>query len=471
MTILKFLYCCLYFALTISQGLQEENTKTDSSAATNNGPGCPLFLTPLIQKGNIKEAQKKSAVTNLGTNVTSYSGFITVKDTPTYKSNMFFWFFPSESSEKTPIILWLQGGPGATSMFGLFNINGPFTYTNTSGLGLRYYRWTKTHSVLYIDNPVGVGYSFTTSDDGYARSEDDVAENLVEALKQFFQLFPEYKDNDFFVAGESYAGKYVPALGAAIAKSNKNKLNKSEEFNFKGVYIGNGFTDPENMMHYSEYLFQLGLLDDKGKAQFEMYEQEIVRKIQQQSYTEAFNLFDAMIDGDRFLYPTLFTNLTGFTAYFNLRYYKDPSVFGDFPTFIQLNKTREAIHVGNSVWHTLNLDKVEFYLLDDVMRSQRPSVELLLDQNYKVLIANGQLDIIVGYSLTREFLKALQWRDKDTYDNASRQFFIVDQKLAGYYKKAGSLLEVMVRDAGHVLPKDQPKWAFELITRFTHDKI
>lgn len=66
--------------------------------------------------------------------------------------------------------------------------------------------------MLYIDNPVGTGFSFTQRDEGYTRNETDVGRDLFEALQQFFTLFPEYVGNAFYATGESYAGAYLRVL-------------------------------------------------------------------------------------------------------------------------------------------------------------------------------------------------------------------------------------------------------------------
>lgn len=71
--------------------------------------------------------------------------------------------------------------------------------------------WTKDFNMIYIDNPVGVGFSFTESDSGFVTNEDDVARDLVSFLEQFFTIFPQYKSRPFWLAGESYGGKYVPS--------------------------------------------------------------------------------------------------------------------------------------------------------------------------------------------------------------------------------------------------------------------
>ncbi|MCH1932664.1 S10 family peptidase, partial [Shewanella sp. A25] len=87
------------------------------SFCSNGDVGDPLFLTPYIEEGKIQEGQAAAKVQLPGSNITSYSGYLTVNKT--YTSNLFFWFFPSETDPKNaPVVLWLQGGPGGSSLFG-----------------------------------------------------------------------------------------------------------------------------------------------------------------------------------------------------------------------------------------------------------------------------------------------------------------------------------------------------------------
>ncbi|KAG0422662.1 hypothetical protein HPB47_001552 [Ixodes persulcatus] len=110
-----------------------------------------------------------------------------------------------ENPKTAPVLLWLQGGPGSSSMFGLFVENGPYIVDKGGNLQMRKVTWARRYSMLYVDNPVGVGFSFTQQDQGYAHNESDVGRDLFEALQQFFTLFPEYVGNDFYATGESYA--------------------------------------------------------------------------------------------------------------------------------------------------------------------------------------------------------------------------------------------------------------------------
>nr|XP_054926486.1 probable serine carboxypeptidase CPVL [Dermacentor andersoni] len=212
------------------EALRSDGSKAESGGdVTSQGDdvGEPLFLTPLIESGKYQEALHKSRVGKIGSipNVLSYSGFITVnKD---LGSNLFFWFFPAmalacwncvhsflflifssqESPENAPVSLWLQGGPGTSSLFGLFVEHGPY-FVDENGVGqLRPITWTRTISVLYVDNPVGTGFSFTQNERGYARNQSDVSRDMIEMLQQFFTLFSNYSSNDFYLSGESYAGE------------------------------------------------------------------------------------------------------------------------------------------------------------------------------------------------------------------------------------------------------------------------
>ncbi|KAJ1100487.1 hypothetical protein NDU88_005572 [Pleurodeles waltl] len=172
------------------------------STPTREDPGKPLFLTPYLESGRIQEARELSLVGQLpGYNVKSYSGYLTVNKT--YNSNLFFWFFPAQvEPENAPLLLWLQGGPGGTSMFGLFVEHGPYVVNKNLTLCARKYPWTSHYSLIYIDNPVGTGFSFTDDSQGFAKDQVDVGRDLYSALTQFLQIFPEYQKNDFYATGE-----------------------------------------------------------------------------------------------------------------------------------------------------------------------------------------------------------------------------------------------------------------------------
>lgn len=444
----------------------------------NTDVGKPLILTDFIEKGNLTGARNASVVNIPGVNIISYSGYFRVnitKDT-NQSSALFFWFFPAQNDPKNaPLLVWLQGGPGASSMFGLFQEHGPFTLngskTNTSipYIDNRTIHWSKDHSIIYIDNPVGTGFSFAEHADLYSRNESHVGVNLYIAMIQFFEVFPEFQNNPFYVTGESYAGKYVPALAYTIHLNNPVSTIK---INLKGIAIGNGLCDPLNMMVYSSYLYELGLIDDNGRKQIEEKEKEAAKLILQWKWEEAFDVFDTVINGDT-NNKTIFYNLTLFTNYFNyLKPHADKTPDDLMAKLFNVSEFRKAIHVGNA--HFSSDNTVETYLRNDVMTSVKTWIEILLNSTnpeYNVLFYNGQLDIIVAYPLTVNFLKTLDWSGASEYKTASRNIWTYNDDVAGYVKNVKNFHEVLVRNAGHMVPADQPEWSLDLITKFTHNEL
>jgi len=181
----------------------------------------------------------------------SYAGFAPLD--PQNKSALFYWYFPHQSStpdSQVPLLVWFQGGPGSSSMFGMFLENGPFTMeaTKDGGYKLNYVdenggqSWAYYYNVLFLDQPVDVGFSYT-SDNSYPTNEDQVASQVWTALQYFVNLHPETKNLKWYYTGESYAGRYVPANAYWTLKFNDQinaKTLNGTLINLKGVLIGDG---------------------------------------------------------------------------------------------------------------------------------------------------------------------------------------------------------------------------------------
>ncbi|CAG7678620.1 unnamed protein product [Allacma fusca] len=178
-----------------------------------------LILTPLIREGNLDKA-KEMAINNinlynikssLNKPITSYSGYLTINEA--YNSNLFFWLFPAiENPDTSSVILVVNSIPGISLMQGIFLENGPFTLDENLELKEQNYTWAKTHTLIYIDSPVGSGFSFTDNQEGWASSSQEMNEQVYEAMKQIYTLFPEYQSRDLYFSGTSYAGRVIPKM-------------------------------------------------------------------------------------------------------------------------------------------------------------------------------------------------------------------------------------------------------------------
>lgn len=309
------------------------------------------------------------------------------------------------------------------------------------------------HNLIYIDNPVGTGFSFTDSDSGYAKNENDVGRDLLNALQQFFLLFPNLQKNEFFLSGESYAGKYIPAVGYAIYQDSKRQTESNvngltmPKINLKGMAIGNGWTDPVHQYNYADYLYQLGLIDANGHRVFVEYQTKGIDCVKKGDLECAFKVFDELLDGDVYPNGSVFKNLTGFNMYYNYLKTEQDDMTA-LAEFIQKTDTRRAIHVGNNTNHEADsINMVAYHLKLDIVDSVANWVAELLS-HYPIMVYTGQLDICVAYPLTQNYLNHLNFTGAEQFKKATRYIWRVDNEIAGYAKHGGNLTDVLIRDAG-----------------------
>ncbi|CAG7829532.1 unnamed protein product, partial [Allacma fusca] len=136
--------------------------------------------------------------------------------------------------------MWLNEVAGSSCLKGVFVENGPFYVDNNLELRDREFTWVRKYSMLYLDVPVGTGFSFTDKEDGYAKNSEDDANELFEALQQFFTLFSEYQVPDFYIAGEAASANHIPRMVKRVEAGNKEEKLK---INLKGFMVGSPFVN------------------------------------------------------------------------------------------------------------------------------------------------------------------------------------------------------------------------------------
>jgi carboxypeptidase C (cathepsin A) len=207
-----------------------------------------------------------------------YSGYLNISST----KHLHYWFVYSEKSPSSdPVILWLNGGPGCSSLDGFIYEHGPFQVdpNDYSNLLLRQYRWSSIANVLYLEAPVGVGFSYSDNPSvDYKCTDDTTANDNLAAVQLFFtQKFPEFAGHEFYLTGESYAGVYVPTLAEAIL--NAQKAGTYTGAPLRGMAVGNGCTGDQigicgfgsqGTYYEWEYLTQLALIPNTLKNQINM---------------------------------------------------------------------------------------------------------------------------------------------------------------------------------------------------------
>jgi vitellogenic carboxypeptidase-like protein len=403
----------------------------------------------------------------------------------TAKNKLFFWYVPPTEStnESTPLLIWLQGGPGGSSLFGMFTEMGPFKVeSDGSTLTPRDKSWNKKYGMIFIDNPVGAGYSYTETETGYCtNTKVEVSSQLYELMQQFYAVFPEQLQNELIITGESYAGHYVPGLAYKIHQENakiEEALKRTGHSGTNGkvtipltsLAIGDGWIDPYVQMGaYPDMLFNIGVADLKEKAKFKEYVATSQKFIEQGNMYQAFTVWDQMINGDIFPYPNYYHNVTGSNDYDNFMDTNEAADIGYYYPFVTAANTRKAAHVGDAVYN--DGSKCEMNLVNDFMVSFRDEMSVLLE-SYKVLIYSGQLDVIIGAALTETMLPTIPWSGQKEFTQADKKVWRVqptDTEVAGYVQQFSRLTYALVRGAGHLVPYDQPSRALDMIERWVGD--
>ncbi|XP_062198097.1 serine carboxypeptidase-like 26 [Phragmites australis] len=196
--------------------------------------------------------------------VSQFSGYVTVNEHN--GRALFYWFFEAQASPaQKPLLLWLNGGPGCSSVgYGASSELGPLRVTRYgAGLEFNKFAWNREANLLFLESPVGVGFSYTnTSSDLTILDDTFVAEDAYNFLVNWFKRFPQYKDHEFYISGESYAGHYVPQLAELVCGRNKDKANTY--INLQGFMVGNPLTDDYyDSKGLSEYAWSHSVVSDE----------------------------------------------------------------------------------------------------------------------------------------------------------------------------------------------------------------
>ena len=408
--------------------------------------------------------------------------------------------------ESKPLVLWLNGGPGCSSLEGWASENGPMKIGKDGKFKMNEYSWHLVANMLYIESPGNVGFSYIDSEMEYEkRANDDITANdNFNALMDFFKKFPSYKGRDFYISGESYAGIYIPTLAYKIIMYNK-EAKESQKINLKGILVGNGVTDwnydttparvdfafthhltsYENRMDFNKYCL---LENNKTKCD------EITEKIAE--CLSDINIYDYLQDcelpetetGERDYFSNYykrsswaFKDLKQKQAELkkkledkkninndiniNQKLKKSPHCYNDKPMHDYFNRedVKNALHVNSDItWELCSSDVSDRY--DMQKKGSIWAYPTLIKSGIRILIYSGDTDMSVPFNGNQAWIDNLnlevekdwvQWRAFNDRNN-----------VAGYYIKYKGLTFCTVKGTGHMVPEWKPKEAYYMFSKF-----
>ncbi|KAG1146331.1 hypothetical protein G6F37_008085 [Rhizopus arrhizus] len=385
-------------------------------------------------------------ITTLG--FSQYAGHIELSKKS--NANIFFWMI--EQEEKTDpgnVIIWLNGGPGCSSMDGLFLENGPFRVEKNLSLSINEGGWQNYATNIYVDQPVGTGFSFADSD-SYVHTMAETTDGFIQFIDKLFMIFPNLRQQSLYLSGESFAGSYIPYFASRLLNLNKEK----EQYNLKGIAIGNGWISAKHQYNaYHDFSLQKELVAkdrlDILNTHFEDCQKDLNRK-------ETIHISSCEKVLTDVTNSNIRENKDGETVCMNVydirmrdEPYPEcglswPYELSDMTRYLRLDAVKKAIHAErqslgwkectSTVGIALNDDQSpsSYYLLPEILKE----IPVLL---YKVF----------DWEYDMGWIKGLQ-----------------DGKLAGYYTRDRNLTYVVIKDGSHMVPYDKPIECLDMINRF-----
>ncbi|KAJ8767354.1 hypothetical protein K2173_017398 [Erythroxylum novogranatense] len=417
--------------------------------------------------------------------ISQFSGYITVKQE--HGRALFYWFFEAESeASKRPLLLWLNGGPGCSSIgYGAASELGPLRVAEDgASLTFNIYSWTKEANLLFVESPAGVGFSYSnTSSDLDVVDDEYVAEDAYSFLVGWFQRFPQYKTHDFFISGESYAGHYVPQLAELVYDRNKD-APKNEFINLKGFIVGN----PETNDYYDdkgvlEYAWSHAVISDElyNKAK-NVCDFRISKR--SDDCNEAVNLVFRQyseIDMYNIYAPACLINTTSSSLSSSsesqiqqanknlLRRLRvpggyDPCYSPHAEMYFNRANVQSALHanvIGNpdGKWKVCN-DHI-FSGYNYTSFSILPIYSKLIKAGFRIWIYSGDTDGRVPVIGSRYCVEALGLPTRSPWRSWSHE-----RQVGGRVVEYEGLTFVTVRGAGHLVPLNKPSHALSLIHHY-----
>ncbi|XP_060217406.1 serine carboxypeptidase-like 40 isoform X1 [Lycium barbarum] len=397
-----------------------------------------------------------------------YGGYVTVDESA---GRAFYYYFveAQHSKESLPLLLWLNGGPGCSSLaYGAFQELGPFR-VNSDGKTLHKnnFAWNHAANVLFVESPAGVGFSYSnTSTDVKVGGDRKTANDNYRFLINWLEKFPEYKDRDFYISGESYAGHYVPQLAHTILYHNKKA--KKNIINLKGILIGNAvINDETDTRGMYEYFASHALISDEVEAEiqkeckFTVPESEESDKCQVALGIAEYGTHP--LDIYAIYAPRCHnSNLTSHP--------KKPSLVidpcSDDYTTAYMNRpdVQKALHAN-----VTNIKYATWQPCSDVLTNwtDSPSTVIPLLREFmandiRVWIFSGDTDGRVPVTSTKKSIKIMNLPTKTPWHP-----WFLNEEVGGYtqvYK--GDMTFVTVRGAGHQVPAYEAARALSLIMHF-----
>lgn len=407
-----------------------------------------------------------------------------IEITPEHNGNIFFWHFQNKHiANRQRTVIWINGGPGCSSEDGAMMELGPYRMKDKDTLEYNDGAWNEFANVMFVDNPVGTGFSYVDTD-SYVHELDEMADQFVKFLEKWFALFPEYEHDDLYIAGESFAGQHLPYIAKYILARNKLPDTK-HQWMLKGMLIGNGWISPADQYEaYLDYAYDRGLVDknsniaQKLEAQRRICRKELAindnsqkvdtpvcENILQQLLQltnrnkgddqDCINMYDVRL---RDSYPSCGMNW--------------PPDLKNLTPYLRRKDVIEALHVNpnkNTGWSECN-GNVGSQFRDKISKASITFLPEIIAEVPTVLFS-GADDLICNHMGTESLIGNMQWNGGKGFEVspgnwAPRREWTFEKEKIGFWQEARNLTYVLFYNSSHMVPFDHARRTRDMLDRF-----
>ncbi|KNG87294.1 hypothetical protein ANOM_004946 [Aspergillus nomiae NRRL 13137] len=436
-----------------------------------------IFQSPYSSSHSVRMRQQNESICDAGS--AQYTGWLDVG-----AKHLFFWYFESQNDPANdPLTLWMTGGPGYSSMVGLFQEVGP-CLINEHGNGTvpNPWSWSRNSSLLFVDQPVDVGFSYIDEGHALPRDSQEAAVDMHRFLQLFVsEVFPHKRSSPVHLSGESYAGKYIPYLGAQILKQNQ-RYPTEPQVHLQSCLVGNGFMSPMDSMYgYWETLcttnpgvsvpvFNETRCDHMAANMPRCMQvaDTCVRHPDPALCQAAYSVcYEGVLDVTT---PCEIDDICYVQAAHIQQYLNSPAVWAALSPPKQITEYK---FVSDNVIQA-------FDTTPEGMTSVSDLVVFLLSHGVHFLAYQGNLDLACNTAGTLRWANALRWKGQVAFESKPLRPWM--STAIGRNETVGTAKEVRARvdshgetgrfalvtvdGAGHLVPQDRPDVAFDLMLRW-----
>ncbi|KAI9714348.1 MAG: Cell death protease [Bogoriella megaspora] len=406
-----------------------------------------------------------------------------VEITPEHHGNLFFWHFQNRHiGDRQRTVIWLNGGPGCSSMDGALMEVGPYRVNDNGTLRYNDGSWDEFANLLFIDNPVGTGFSYVDSD-SYIHELPTMADQVVKFLEKWFTVFPEYSHDDIYLAGESYAGQHIPYIAQAMLDRNEKAI-AGTAWNVSGMLIGNGWISPtDQYLSYVPFAYKHGVLESgsQGASQVEEQLATCTKKLNEggndhidtndceQVLQEILKVTGTKEDGQNMCVNMYDVRLKDTSPSCGMNW--PPDLTAVTP-YLRRDDVVKALHIDDDKktgWQECNRQVSSNFKA----RNSKPSIEMLpkLLEKVPTVLFSGEQDLICNHVGTESLIKGMSWNGGTGFEVspgtwAPKHDWEFEGEPAGIYQSARNLTYVLFYNSSHMVPFDYPRRTRDMLDRF-----